>query len=61
MIKTLLLLPLLLTPVSADTLITRSICDEMYDVLQESVITGDLSSSDAASIYGRCLEVIRTQ
>ena len=61
MIKTLLILPLMVMPVSADTLITKSICDEMYDVLQESVRTGDMSHFDAASIYGRCLDIQENQ
>ena len=61
MIKTLLILPLTILPVSADTLISKSVCDELYDVLQESVMTGDLSNFEAGSIYGRCLEVMRSQ
>lgn len=61
MIKTLLILPLLLTPVTAETLITKSICDELYDVLLESVRTGHISHFEASSTYGRCLEIVKEQ
>ena len=51
MIKTLLLV-LLLTPVSAETLLTKSHCDEMYDVLREYE---NIKKQEADEFYERCL------
>ena len=51
MIKTLLLV-LLMTPVTAETLITKSHCDEMYDVLREYE---SIKKQEADEFYERCL------
>ena len=51
MIKTLLLV-LLMTPVTAETIITKSHCDEMYDVLREF---DSIKEQEAEEFYERCL------
>ena len=51
MIKTLLFV-LLLTPVTAETLLTKSHCDEMYDVLREY---DSIKKQEADKFYERCL------
>ena len=55
MIKTLtlLLLALPVLPVSADTIITRSICDEAYEVLQEA--PDYINEQQALQFYERCI------
>ena len=55
MIKTLtlLLLALPVLPVSADTIITRSICDEAYEVLKEA--PDYINEQQALQFYERCI------
>ena len=53
MIKTLLLL-LLALPVGANDYITKSHCDEMFDVLREE--PEYIKEHQAQEIYRRCLE-----
>ena len=52
MIKILLLL-LLSVPVASETIITKSHCDEMRDVLTE--MEEYIKEQDAQDIYERCL------
>ena len=53
MIKFLTLLLLFALPVSADTIINKSICDEMYEVILEE--PEYLNEQQALDIYERCL------
>ena len=55
MIKTLTLLMLTLPvlPVSADSIITRSVCDEAYEVLLEE--PEYINEQQARDIYERCI------
>ena len=55
MIKTILFL-LLVLPVSAETVITKSHCDEMLEVLRES--TDYIKEQDAREFYERCLATL---
>ena len=52
MFKTLLLL-LLVTPVGANDYITKSHCDEMYDVLREE--PEYINEQDARKFYKSCI------
>ena len=52
MIKLLLLL-LLITPVNAEELITKSHCDELLDVMRE--MPEYIKEHNALQVYDRCL------
>ena len=56
MIKLLILLSLL-PPVNAHNYITRSMCDEMFDVLYEHVEEGRITNKEAEDIFQRCLDL----
>ena len=51
MIKTLLLV-LLMTPVAAETIITKSHCDEMFEIIKEY---DSIKEQEAQEFYERCL------
>jgi len=56
MIKTILTLLLILPPAETHAeLITWSVCDELADVLMESVEDGYIKEQEAEDIYKRCL------
>ncbi len=55
MIKTLLWLSLITTPVTYDDVITFSVCEELADVLMASVDDGYIKEHEAERIYKRCL------
>ena len=52
MIKTLTIL-LFALPVSADSIITKSVCDEMYEVILEE--PQHINEQEALDIYERCI------
>jgi len=58
MIKTILTLLLILPPAQSDfELISWSVCDELADVLTESVEDGLIKEHEAERIYQQCLTI----
>ena len=54
MIKLLLLIPLLIAPVNADDHISKPMCEEMYEIILESVELGQMTNKEATAMYERC-------